>query len=175
MKNWQVALIGIPLGLLLGVGIPYGLSLLEHFPLDIQLGAIRWVGVPMAMGGATLAAYSVVYLQRRCGGITTPLSGQKSAARLVDTGPYAVVRHPQQAGYLLLLFGMSIVLSSPLAFAYALLSTLLVIIEECLVEESRMLERHGEKYAEYQRRVPQLVPRLRFSSLPCRRDGKHSG
>jgi len=162
MKNWQVALVGIPLGLVFAVGIPYVLSLLDPYLVDVEIGMIRWLGLPLVIGGAAFTVYSVIYLQRRCGGITAP--GQKAAARLVDTGPYAVVRHPQQAGYLLLLFGMGIVLSSPIAFAYALLSTLLVVIVERRVEERRMLERHGEKYVEYQRRVPQLIPRLRFIS-----------
>ena len=78
----------------------------------------RWLGLPIVIGGATFTIYSVIYLQRRCGGITAPTPGQQAAARLVDTGPYAIVRHPQQAGYLLLLFGMSIVPSSPFTFTY---------------------------------------------------------
>lgn len=164
MKNWQIALIGIPLGLMFAVGIPYVLSLLDPYLFEVQIGVARWLGVPLVVGGATFTIYSIIYLQRWCGGITAPTPGQQAAAILVNTGPYAVVRHPQQAGYLLLLFGMSIVLSSPITFIYALLSILLVIIVERRVEERRMLERHGEKYAEYQRQVPQLVPRLRFSS-----------
>ena len=175
MKNWQIAILGIPLGLLFAVGIPYVLSLLDRHFLEVELGMMRWIGMPLVAGGASFSIYSVIYLQRRCGGITAPKPSQPAAARLVDTGPYAIVRHPQQAGYLLLVLGMSIVISSTLALTYALLSTFLVVIEERLVEESRMLKRHGAKYVEYQRRVPQLVPRLRFSSLPRRRDGNHSG
>ena len=164
MKNWQIALIGTPLGLMFAVGIPYVLSLLDPYFVKVQIRVARWLGVPLIVGGATFTIYSVIYLQRRCGGITAPTPGQQAAAILVNTGPYAVVRHPQQAGYLLLLFGMSIVLSSGVAFIYALLSILLVMIVQRRVEERRMLERHGEKYAEYQRQVPQLIPRLRFSS-----------
>lgn len=172
MKIWQVALIGIPLGLIFAVGIPYILSLLDPYLLVIQIGVARLLGVPLVVGGATFTTYSVIYLHRRCGGMTAPTPGQQAAARLVDTGPYAVVRHPQQAGYLLLLFGMSVVLSSPITFVYALLSTLLVVIMVRRVEERRMLERHGEKYAEYQRQVPQLVPRLRFSNKKWKKEGR---
>ena len=172
MKNWQIALIGTPLGLMFAVGIPYVLSLLDPYLLEVQIGVARWLGVPLVVGGAAFTIYSVIYLQRRCGGITAPTPGQQAAAILVNTGPYAVVRHPQQAGYLLLLFGMSIVLSSPITFIYALLSTLLIMIVQRRVEERRMLERHGEKYAEYQRQVPQLVPRLRFSSKNLKKEGQ---
>jgi protein-S-isoprenylcysteine O-methyltransferase Ste14 len=171
MKNWQVALIGIPLGLIFAVGIPYILSLLDHYLLDIEIGAARWFGLLLVISGAAFTIYSIIYLQRRCGGITAPILGQQAAARLVDTGPYAIVRHPQQAGYLLCLFGMSIVLSSPLAFTYALMSSFIVVIMECRVEERTMLERHGKKYAEYQRRVPQLVPRLYFRSKNRKKRG----
>jgi|Deesub1362A_J573_1020465.scaffolds.fasta_scaffold09780_2 protein-S-isoprenylcysteine O-methyltransferase Ste14 len=164
MKNWQVALIGIPLGLMFAIVIPYVLSLLDPYLIEVEIGVARWLGLPLVVGGATFTIYSIIYLQRRCGGITAPTPGQQAAAKLVSTGPYSVVRHPQQAGYLLLLFGMSILLSSSLTFLYALLSSLLVVIVERRVEERRMLERHGEKYAEYQRRVPQLIPRLRLSS-----------
>ena len=172
MKIWQVALIGIPLGLIFAVGIPYVLSLLDPYLLGIEIGLARLLGVPLVVGGATFTTYSVFYLQRRCGGITAPTSGQQAAPILVSTGPYAAVRHPQQAGYLLLLFGISIVLSSPITFIYALLSTLLVMIVQRRVEERRMLERHGQKYAEYQRQVPQLVPRLRFSSKTWKKEGQ---
>ena len=172
MKNWQVALIGIPLGLIFAVGIPYILSLLDRYLLDVEIGVVRWLGLPLVVGGAAFTIYSIIYLKSRCGGITAQTPGQQAAVRLIDTGPYARVRHPQQAGYLLLLFGMSIVLSSPLAFTYALLSSLLVVIVERRVEERRMLERHGKKYAEYKRRVPQLVPRLCFSSKNRKKDGR---
>lgn len=161
VKNWQVALVGIPLGLVFGAVIPYLLSLLDCYPLEVQIGAVRWLGIPMVVGGIAVAVYSVIYLQRRCGGMTAPTQG-RAATRLVNTGPYAVIRHPQQAGYLLLLFGMSVALSSPLAFIYALLSTLAVVIYQRQVEEPRMLERHGEEYAQYRCRVPQLFPRLRL-------------
>ena len=172
MKIWQVALTGIPLGLIFAVGIPCILSLLDPYFLGIEIGVARWLGLPPVVGGATSTTYSVIYLHRRCGGMTAPTPGQQAAARLVDTGPYAVVRHPQQAGYLLLLFGMSVLLSSPIAFVYALFSTLLVVIMVRRVEERRMLERHGEKYAEYQRQVPQLVPRLRFSNKNRKKVGQ---
>jgi protein-S-isoprenylcysteine O-methyltransferase Ste14 len=81
--------------------------------------------------------------------------------RLVSSGVYARVRHPQYSGLFLIVFGDGIVhwptIVSVVAFpvivaAYTLLAR---------KEERRMLEKHGDAYRLYQRQVPMFIPRLR--------------
>jgi len=77
--------------------------------------------------------------------------------RVIDTGPYALVRHPMYASALLYLLGTPLALGSywgllPFFFAIPFLVWR-------LFDEEKMLTRELEGYSEYQRRVRyRLVP-----------------
>jgi len=77
--------------------------------------------------------------------------------RVIDTGPYALVRHPMYAAALLYLVGMPLLLGS----WYGLLVVPLFVAGtgRRAVLEERLLGRHLPGYAEYMRRVRwRLVP-----------------
>ena len=79
--------------------------------------------------------------------------------RVIDTGPYALVRHPMYASALLYLFGTPLALGS----YWGLLPFLFVIpfLVWRLFDEEKMLARELEGYSEYQQRVRyRLVPGL---------------
>ena len=79
--------------------------------------------------------------------------------RVIDTGPYAVVRHPMYAAALLYLIGMPLLLGS----WYGLLAVPLFIagIAPRAVFEERLLKRDLQGYAEYMSRVHyRLIPGL---------------
>ena len=85
----------------------------------------------------------------------------RSKDRLATEGVYGIVRHPQYSGLFIIIFGEGIVhwptIVSVIAFpiivgAYTLLARR---------EERQMLEKFGNEYREYQRRVPMLIPRLK--------------
>jgi protein-S-isoprenylcysteine O-methyltransferase Ste14 len=77
--------------------------------------------------------------------------------RVIDTGPYALVRHPMYASALLYLFGTPLALGSywglvPFVFVIPFLAWR-------LFDEERMLTNELEGYSEYQQRVRyRLVP-----------------
>jgi protein-S-isoprenylcysteine O-methyltransferase Ste14 len=81
--------------------------------------------------------------------------------RMVVRGPYRHVRNPMISGVIFVLFGEALLLRSwPHAlWAAAFLGINLVYIP--LVEEPQLRRRFGDAYAEYCRRVPRFVPRLR--------------
>jgi protein-S-isoprenylcysteine O-methyltransferase Ste14 len=78
---------------------------------------------------------------------------------LATTGPYAYVRHPQYAGFILVMFGflvqwptlLTLVMFPVLVWMYVRLAH----SEECEVEAE-----FGETYRDYARRVPAFLPRL---------------
>jgi len=79
--------------------------------------------------------------------------------RVVDTGPYAVVRHPMYASALLYLLGTPLALGSYLGFAG--LAFMLPFLVWRLLDEEHLLRRELPGYAEYQRRVRwRLIPRV---------------
>ncbi len=80
---------------------------------------------------------------------------------LVDTGPFAYVRNPLYIGNILLWVGFSIaaglVWLAPVALA--LLATEYHWIVKW--EEALLLERRGDEYRDYARRVPRWIPHVR--------------
>jgi protein-S-isoprenylcysteine O-methyltransferase Ste14 len=73
------------------------------------------------------------------------------------SGAYSICRHPMYAGWLMASWG--ILLSKPylLTVIYNTLITLFVVYES-LQEEKRMTELFGERYLNYKKDVPFLVP-----------------
>ena len=77
--------------------------------------------------------------------------------RVIDTGPYAHVRHPMYAGAIWLFVGMPLALGSwwPLALILPFVPVLLWR----LLDEERILQRDLPGYTEYMRRVrARLIP-----------------
>jgi protein-S-isoprenylcysteine O-methyltransferase Ste14 len=78
--------------------------------------------------------------------------------RIVTTGVYSIVRHPQYLGGLLAHIGFSFLLSA----LYSLLSTPLIVALIYFIsrkEESELTREFGKEYIEYKKRVPMLIPK----------------
>jgi len=79
--------------------------------------------------------------------------------RLATDGLYGLVRHPQYTGLFLGLFGEGVV-HWPTLFSVGLFPVIvLVYVLLARREEKQMVERFGEAYRAYQRRVPMFIPR----------------
>lgn len=74
---------------------------------------------------------------------------------LVNTGPYAIVRHPQYLGGLL--FTISITLWTQLLFSL-ILSIIIIILtyQWTYVEDKNLIDKFGEDYKRYRAKVPRL-------------------
>ena len=79
--------------------------------------------------------------------------------RLATTGLYARMRHPQYAGFVMIMFGfllqwptlVTLVMFPILVFMYARLATR---------EEADMLREFGEEYRQYAVRTPRFIPKF---------------
>lgn len=79
--------------------------------------------------------------------------------RVIDTGPYRIVRHPGYVAGIPLLFGMALALGSARAVVPALLGAIGLVIRTAL--EDRFLIAHLDGYREYARRTRfRLIPNL---------------
>ena len=77
--------------------------------------------------------------------------------RVIDTGPYAIVRHPGYASGYLLFVGMPLALGSLWALIPAILSCLLLVVRTILEDQTLRNELAG--YEEYAQRVRyRLIP-----------------
>jgi protein-S-isoprenylcysteine O-methyltransferase Ste14 len=77
--------------------------------------------------------------------------------KVIDTGPYAQVRHPMYAGAIWLFVGMPLALGS--WWSLGLIVPLMTVLLWRLLDEERILQRELPGYTEYMRRV-------RFRLLP---------
>src|SRR5262245_57641014 len=93
-------------------------------------------------------------------GITELSPSGQQKGRLLQEGIYGVVRHPRY-----LSAGVSVI-ANALFINYAGLYILVLLLVPMgyimiVLEEQELIERFGEEYRKYQRRVPRLIPRWR--------------
>jgi protein-S-isoprenylcysteine O-methyltransferase Ste14 len=128
--------------------------------LDHRFGWSQ-VPLPLVVLGHLLvvAGFAVVWAVFRANSFGSSIVEVMPGQRVVDTGPYAVVRHPMYAGGLLLFLGTGLALGS-------WWGTLLVVpitagLVARLLHEERFLAERLDGYASYQQRLRwRLVPGL---------------
>jgi protein-S-isoprenylcysteine O-methyltransferase Ste14 len=108
--------------------------------------ALVALGAAVALVGALLAAWSWRTLDRSA----TPFPRPRPGGRLVETGPYAFVRHPIYAGGLLFFAGFALA-TSPATFV-PLAALALFWRNKAALEEDWLGEKYPD-YAEYRDRV----------------------
>ncbi len=86
----------------------------------------------------------------------TALPKPRAEGTLVDTGPFAIVRHPIYGGGFLMFLGWTIWLRGPLTLAY--LALFFVFIDVKSSREERWLLEKFPGYRDYQARVRKLIP-----------------
>lgn len=84
-----------------------------------------------------------------------------SPPRLVVTGYYRHVRNPIYAGFLLVLFGQTLLFGTRGMLEYTVIAWCVGALAARLYEEPRLVRRFGEEYETYRRAVPAWLPRLR--------------
>jgi protein-S-isoprenylcysteine O-methyltransferase Ste14 len=78
--------------------------------------------------------------------------------RVIDTGPFSIVRHPIYSGVIGAAFLLAIEQGTAVAFAGAMLFTLAFWIKASLEEKFLRKALGPQDYDAYRRRVPMLVP-----------------
>ena len=139
-----------------------GAFLLFGEPLDFSPAGLRWHPPPWAADamvvltvlGIGFAWWARIHLGKLWSSAVT----LKADHRIVDTGPYGIVRHPIYTGILLAIVASAAVRAT----AVALLGAAIVILGlyfKARVEEQFLREQLGaEAYEAYARRVPMLLP-----------------
>lgn len=112
-----------------------------------------WIAASITALGLLLTVCARVYLGPNWSGVVTIKQGHE----LIDTGPYALVRHPIYTGLLVAFIGSAIALGEWRGVLAVLLAWA-AFWRKLRVEERWMIERFGEQYRAYRKRVPALVP-----------------
>src|SRR3954471_10449768 len=147
--------------------VPLTLSVVGGMALG-QLAARRAEGMalpgpgwwPVALGivvfaaGLALRAWAVHELGRFFKFTVVVQPGH----RVVDTGPYRLIRHPSYTGLLMIELGLGIALGTWLSIPACLLPPLSAFVIRLLSEERVLARELGEPYREYMVRTHRLVP-----------------
>lgn len=150
-----------PLQRLIMVGASLGFVALLVVPaLDFRNG---WSSVPVAcvVLGDVLFAVGFGFIGRvyRENTFTSATVEIAAGQRVIDTGPYALVRHPMYASALLYLVGTPLALGS--YWGFVALAFMLPFLVWRLIDEERLLARELPGYSAYQARVRyRLIPGL---------------
>jgi protein-S-isoprenylcysteine O-methyltransferase Ste14 len=112
----------------------------------------RVAGYAFVIAGLVLAARGLLDLRDAL----TPLPHPRDGAELVDTGSYALVRHPIYGGIVLAAAGYALVVGSPLALAGAVL--LLGFFRLKSGREEAWLRDRYPAYGTYAARTKRMIP-----------------
>ena len=125
-----------------------GLIEAESYPVLVVIGWIVWaVGMVLVMA-------PIVMFPRRAG-----VPKGKSfvhTTRLVDTGIYAIVRHPQYTGGIYAIFLTTFLVYPHPLFAVLGVAGTVVVYISCRVEDRDLVRKFGEDYEAYMKRVPRM-------------------
>jgi len=119
----------------------------------VAVAALAVAGALLTAAGALLA----VAVRRALGPAFSVTFGVKEGHTLVTTGPYALVRHPIYTGLVAVAVGSALVWNDAalLAVAAVLAASFVAHVR---VEEALFVRHFGDRYRDYQRTTPALVP-----------------
>ncbi len=134
------------------------------------------------IGGAVLLAvilraasvtgrYLAVY------GKTAPGKGFGEIDRLVDKGPYSCMRHPMHFFLAFFPTSVGLLVASPGSVLLGLAEAAIIMYLAVTLDERESVERFGEAYLEYRRRVPAFnpSPRCLYKALAKRPPKEEKG
>ena len=140
------------------VVIPYFLYS-AHVPLfKTKTDLTDFLGPFLFIPGITMQLYTT-YLFKRFGKGT--LAPWQPTQKLVIMGPYRYCRNPMITGVLMMLAGEALFLN---ARGIAIWTCMFFIVNTAFFifkEEPDMLQRFGEPYAQYKKKVPRWIPNLK--------------
>jgi protein-S-isoprenylcysteine O-methyltransferase Ste14 len=155
--------IELPYRILLGIGIvlmtPWAARRLGAAPLWNPGAAGSYLLAAAALVGLVFTWWARIHLGRLWSGAIT----RKENHRVVDSGPYALVRHPIYTGLIAAIVASALAEATAAALGGAALIVLSFWVKARAEERFLSGELGAEPYAAYRRRVPMLVP------LPWRR------
>jgi protein-S-isoprenylcysteine O-methyltransferase Ste14 len=128
-------------------------------PLRPVAPAIGWLLAGLVICGFLFMWWARIHLGQLWSSSVT----RKEHHHVVDTGPYAIVRHPIYTGLLLAIIATVLVRVTIITLTGGTLIGAGVYVK-ARVEEEFLRQQLGEPYDAYARRVPMLVPFLRFRS-----------
>jgi protein-S-isoprenylcysteine O-methyltransferase len=113
-----------------------------------------WAGGVVGVAGVALRLWSVITLGQYFTYVVKVTPDQK----VVDTGPYRLIRHPSYSGGLLIGIGIGLSMGYAATVSVIGATSLLAYLIRIGVEERALAETIGEPYRVYMARTRRLIP-----------------
>jgi protein-S-isoprenylcysteine O-methyltransferase Ste14 len=125
-------------------------------PMWSETAGVQWTLLALVMVGFGFCWWARLHLGR----LWSLLVTLKEDHRIVDTGPYGLVRHPIYSGVMFSALMTALIKASPASMAGAVL-VCVGFAMTAQIEEGFLRDQLGaDAYDAYSRRVPMLIPRF---------------
>ena len=125
-------------------------------PMWVNPPVLAWAMLSVVVAGIAFCWWARWHLGR----LWSASVSRKDGHRIVDTGPYRLVRHPIYLGFIVMDVGLAMLAASWLGVIAVAMITLGLWLK-ARVEEHFLSDALGPAaYGDYQARTPMLVPRL---------------
>ncbi len=145
-----LVILGVAISLITFDPLIFGPLLWRVFPEGTLVDAI---GFAILLAGLGFAIWARLHLGRYWSARITLAEDH----RLIQAGPYRLVRNPIYLGGLVAVLGTAIV-EGELRGVLAIVLVLIAFLLKIRLEERWLCERFGPKYIEYQKKVKALIP-----------------
>jgi protein-S-isoprenylcysteine O-methyltransferase len=139
------------------VSVTFAFSVSYSLP-EAGLGELtqpaRLLGTVLFTAGLIIRWYAIIYLGRF---FTVDVAIAKDH-RLIDAGPYRLVRHPSYTGALMAFLGLGLSIGNWASLVTLTVPTFVVFLWRMRVEESALLQGLGIQYRDYMHRTKRLIP-----------------
>lgn len=153
LETWTYRAAMIAGGILLG---PWTAKLLDERQLwQVGYGSVVALAVIM-LGGLAFSWWARIRLGRLWSSAIT----RKEGHRIIDDGPYALVRHPIYTGLIIALLATATAEAVITAFVGTVLIIFGIWLKASTEERFLTAEFDADAYSDYCRRVPMLIPFL---------------
>jgi protein-S-isoprenylcysteine O-methyltransferase Ste14 len=123
----------------------------------LRLWHVGWAGAWLCSAGVAVGIAIAWWARLYLGPLWSGRITRKPDHRVVDSGPYAVVRHPIYSGLLLSLLATAAAKGTVLGVV-GFASLWLGLWMKARQEERWLVQELGESYSDYRKRVPMLLP-----------------
>jgi protein-S-isoprenylcysteine O-methyltransferase Ste14 len=112
------------------------------------------VGIVFMFGGIVLRQWAISVLGR----YFSRVIGVQKEQKVVDSGPYSLIRHPSYTGALIFYVGMGLSMQSWAAALVAVIVFGIVYGYRIFAEEKVLINELGNNYVEYKKRTKRIIP-----------------
>lgn len=136
--------------------ILYSMIPIRIWPLDAQLFENNFIISTLVSLILLIPGTIVFILGRKALGKES--EAPKSYRRVIETGIYSKIRHPQLLGEMLFLLFFAVLFNQFFLIAFTILFWIPNYLAWCYFEEKDLVLRFGDDYIQYQKRTKKLLP-----------------